>query len=87
MSMNPTRHPRPRSNKNPLARARALIDSVASKQDWLNAWSTLFQIIQESDDPRAKTMAMRLICEYRFGKPYRIEGDSEGDVPLSFYKS
>ena len=74
-----------RTTTNQLTRARRQIDTVTSEQDWRNAWRSLFQLIQNTDDPRAKVMAMRLICEYRFNKPYLNMGDTEGDVPATFY--
>lgn len=73
-----------RTTAQQLARARRQIDSITSQQDWRNAWHKLFRLIQNTGDPRAKTMAIRLICEYQFNKPYLDLGDREGDVPADF---
>ena len=81
--MNKT-NPRPTSERDSeqrLAHARQLISQVATRQDWINAWQALFQIIQDSPDWRARTMAMRLLCEYRFGKPYVVEDMLDDPLP------
>jgi hypothetical protein len=52
-----------------LKYARELIDQAVTKQDWLDAWAQMFNIIKTSTDPRAQVAALRLLCEYRFGKP------------------
>ena len=65
------------SQKEPLRIAREIIALAITDEEWVDAFKEMHTIIKTSDDPMAKVSALRLLCDYAFGKPAALVPDDD----------